>query len=590
MFLSLVEQRQPVLFVDLSQLPNRPFNTILREAYSHQFDGDYELWLQQENKTLVLDNLTAGPRLLDFIVQAKDAFANIYVTLSTEAYISFFKDETRLVDFRQMKIEPLSRGQQEELIRKRLALSDSSFEITDGYVDQIEDEVNSIIVSERILPRFPFYVLSILQSHEAYMPTNMSVTSYGHCYYVLIVANLILSGISESDDDITAAFNFAEHLAFHFYQHSETTTEEPFDFDHFLADYNRRFFIKASIVNRLKQYSYGLINDNGSFKTDYMYYYFLGKYLARSSKETRSVVSKMCENGHRESNYLTLLFTIHHTTDDEIIDDILVRTMCSLDHIQAASLDKLETKRFSTIVAALPENILTDGGVEKARADERAEQDRMSDIDNDSCQKRAPQEGDSRINGIYRILKNNKIMGQVLRNKHGSLERSKIEEVVDIIADSGLRLINLALKDEDEITKMALYLHGKNKEWDLPKIKQMLEYLSFMWAMTNIEEIVDAINVREIKGAIDCVVDRNGTPAHDLIGYFSQLDGARELTQWDRDKLSELLRKHDDIFIRRVLSIRTQHYMNTHRSRARIEQSMCSLLKIRYAPRMLTAG
>ena len=590
LFLSLVENRRPVLFVDLAQLPSRPFDSIIRETYGRQFDGDYDLWAKQENKTLVLDNLTAGPRLLDFIGRARDIFTNIYVTLSTEAYLSFFKDETRLAEFRKMKVEPLSRGQQEGLIRKRLALSDSNGPITDGYVDQIENEVNSIIISEKILPRFPFYVLSILQSHEAYMPTNMSVTSYGHCYYVLIVANLIRSGISESDDDVNTAFNFAEHLAYDIYLQSKNTTDEPYDFEAFLAGYDRRFFIKVSIVNRLKQPSYGLINENGSFRTDYMYYYFLGKYLARDTQETRNVVGEMCEYSHREANYLTLLFTIHHTNNDKIIDDILVRTMCSLDHVQAASLDKLETKRFSSLVADLPENILTDDGVEKARAKERAAQDKASDIEDDSDQRRATQDIDNPVNGIYRILKNNKIMAQVLRNKHGNLEKSKIEEVVEIIADSGLRLINLILRDEDEITKMALYLHDKNQDWDLPKIKHMLEYLSFVWAMINIEEVVDAVNVPEIRGAIDAVVDRHATPAHDLIGYFTQLDGARALTQRERDKLAGLLKKHDDVFIRRVLSIRTQHYMNTHRSRARVEQSMCSLLRIRYAPRMLTEG
>ena len=589
LFLTLVEQNQPVLFLDLAQLPNQPFDSVVRELYSEQYTGDYDLWVQQPNRILVADNLNSGPRLLDFLVNAKEVFGSIYITLSTEAYISFFRDETRLSDFKRMKIEPLSRGQQEELIRKRLALSDSIPEITDGYVDQIEDEVNSIIISERILPRFPFYVLSILQSHEAYMPTHLSVTSYGHCYYVLIVANLMRSGISESDDDVTAVFNFAEELAFAIYRHSEKDIEEPFDFRGFQADYNQRFIIKTSIVSRLMRSSHGLINNDGSFRTDYMYYYFLGKYLARKGEETSRIVSAMCEDSHREANYLTLLFTIHHTTDDEIIDNILLRTMCTLDHIQAASLDKGETRRFSNIVADLPENILTDAGVAQARAEERAAQDKISEVDDNENAVVASQESDSPINGMYRILKNNKIMGQVLRNKHGSLERAKIEEVIAIIADSGLRLINAVLKDEDEITKMAIYLHDKNNDWDLPKVKQMLEYLSFIWAMTNIEEIVDAVNVREIQGAIDSVVRSQSTPAHDLIGYFSQLDGAGELKVAERDKLSELLRKHDDTFIRRVLSIRTQHYMNTHRSRARIEQSICSLLKIRYAPRLIAA-
>ena len=44
------------------------------------------------------------------------------------------------------------------------------------------------------------------------------------------------------------------------------------------------------------------------------------------------------------------------------------------------------------------------------------------------------------VNGIYRVLKNNEIMGQILRNKHGSIYRKTIEEFIEIMADGGLRL------------------------------------------------------------------------------------------------------------------------------------------------------
>ena len=66
--------------------------------------------------------------------------------------------------------------------------------------------MNSVIISNRIVPRFPFYVLSILQTYEAYMPSNMSITSYGHCYYVLIFASLVRAGISQADDAINPTF------------------------------------------------------------------------------------------------------------------------------------------------------------------------------------------------------------------------------------------------------------------------------------------------------------------------------------------------------------------------------------------------
>ena len=181
-------------------------------------------------------------------------------------------------------------------------------------------------------------------------------------------------------------------------------------------------------------------------------------------------------------------------------------------------------------------------------------------------------------------------MGQVLRNKHGSLDKTRIEEIVEIIADSGLRLVNLVLKDEEEIATLGYYVKEQHPEWDTPRIKRALEFLSFLWTMTNVEQIVDAVSIPEIIGAVDKVVKRRATPAYDLIGYFNQLDSAGQLTDAERRSLGDVLKRHDDIFVRRVLSIRTQYYMNTHRSRASVEQAICSLLNVKYVARILPAS
>ena len=527
--------------------------------------------------------MSHSPQLIGLVERAKDVFDRIIIALSSDIFYSYFKDEARLADFRQIKIEPLTLSQQEKLIRKRLELSESTQPVTDGFVDQVENQINSVIISNKILPRYPFYVLSILQSYEAYMPTNMSVTSYGHCYHVLIVANLMLAGISKTDDDVNACFNLAENLAFAIYEHRQEQTNKSFDMSVFLVDYNERFFIKDSIINRLKHHPYGLIDDDGTFRAEYMYYYFLGKFLAGNGREGMSVINLMCEHSHRESNYLTLLFTIHHTNDNSIIDEILLRTMCTLDSVQPAVLDRPETARFRSIVEGLPENILSKGSVGEARHREREAQD-----DNVDLAINTPNDSDeiSPVNAIYSVLRNNKIMGQVLRNKHGNLERSQIQVIIETIADSGLRLVNWALENEDEIARTARYLKSKNPEWDTASIKQALRFLSFVWTMVNVEQIAEAISVPEIKEAVNAVVDQRSTPAFDLIAYFNQLNIAKTLTQVERDKLYSLFKKHDDIFVQRVLSMRTQYYMNTHRSKAQVEQSICSLLGVKYIPRL----
>ena len=585
-YLSLVQEAKPALLLDLTSIDRAPNDRMLRDAYQNQFHGDYALWVNQSCKTLILDNLNATRHSLDFVDFAKDIFDNIVITVASDAFYAFFIDETRLADFRQLRIEQLTRQQQEQLIRRRLALSETVPALSDGLVDRAEDHVNSVIISDKVVPRFPFYVLSILQTYEAYMPSNMSITSYGHCYYVLIFASLVRAGVSHADDAINTCFNFAERLAFDIYQHRERAVDVPYDFDAYIAKYKDRFFIKRSIINRLKDATHGIINDDGMFRTSYMYYYFLGRFLAHNREMGDPIVHQMCEDSHREANYLTLLFTIHHTTDSSIIDDILLHTMCTLDTVEPAVLNREETRRFNRIVGALPENILSADSVEEARAEERARQDALDSRHvAEGAVEDAPEH--SPVNAIYRILKNNKIMGQILRNKYGNLERSKIKETIEVVADSGLRLVNYILRSEEEISEVALFIKAQHPDWDTAKIKRGLELFSFLWTMVNIEQIVNAINVPEIGEAVDSVVSEKATPAYDLVGYFNQLDNANELTEAERDKLAALLKERDDMFIKRVLSMRTQHYMNTHRSKAMTEQAICSLLDIRYQQRIV---
>ena len=586
-YLSLVQKGKTALLLDLASVNQAPSERMLRDAYHDQFHGDYSLWINQRCKTLILDNLNATSQSLDLVDFAKDRFDNIFITVGSDAFYAFFLDETRLADFRQLGIEQLTRQQQEQLIRRRLSLSETGHPPSDGLVDRAERHVNAIIISDKVVPRFPFYVLSILQTYEAYMPSNMSITSYGHCYYVLIFANLVRAGISRTDDTINACFNFAERLAFDIYQHRQHSADEQYDFEGYIAKYNNSFFIRRSIINRLKDPTHGIINNDGTFKTDYMYYYFLGRFLAHNREIGDPIIHSMCQDSHREANYLTLLFTIHHTTDSSIIEEILLHTMLALDSVEPAVLNREETKRFNSIVVALPEDILSQDSVEQARAKERTAQDAL-DIRSASIEDGLEDMPDhSPVNAVYRILKNNKIIGQILRNKYGNLERSRIKEAIEVVVDSGLRLVNYTLGSEEEISEVALFIKAQHPDWDTMRIKHGLELFSFLWTMVNIEQVVNAISVPEIGKAVDAVVSEKATPAYDLVGYFNLLDNTNELTETERAKLAVLLKQHDDMFIKRVLSMRTQHYMNTHRSKAMTEQAVCSLLDIQYRPRIV---
>jgi len=584
LFLSLVVNKStPVLHIDLKEVTGKADERIFSRAYYRQFSGDYSVWKQQANITLILDDLSSRSNHIELIKLAKGLFEKIIITLPSDTFYSFFRDETRLADFQEVAIRPLTQSQQETLIRKRLSLSDRVEPITDGFVDQIERHVNSIIISNKIVPRYPFFVLSILQTYEGFMPDNLSITAYGHCYHVLIVASLVKSGISSEDNAINTSFNFAENLAFKIYQSRKLQTGSSLNLKEFVDEYKETFIIPESIFHRLQKDDYGIINSDGSFRTPFMYYFFLGRFFSKNAKKHKAVIEEMCEQSYVSSNYLTLLFIIHHTNDDEIIDDILLWTLCALDTVEPAKLDPDETSSLKGFVDMLPISILSGNSVEDERKKER------QDINEDIVESENDMEeqiDEDPVNDIYRILKNNEIVGQILRNKYGNLERLKIKEVIEIVADGGLRLVKLSL-GEEVITDTAHYIHQKYPDHDLEEIKRFVQFFSFVWTMENIEKIVSTVNVPEIREIVQEVVQQKSVPAYDLIGYFNHLDSVEELTDGIRQELRTLLKKHNDFFLKRVLSIRTQHYMNTHRSKTPIEQSVCSLLGIEHSYRHL---
>lgn len=590
--LLLVHSAQPVIFVDLKQMPTDADINFLKRTYHSQFHGDFDLWRQQPTKTLVVDNLSGRPDTLDFLTAAAEVFDRILIAASSNIYFAYYRDEARLASYHEIEILPLTHSIQESLIRKRLYLTNGGKEPMDGLVDRIEERINTVIIDNHIVPRYPFYVLCILQTYEAFMPTGLSISSYGHCYHALIVAGLIRAGISRHDSDINACLNFAEHLASTLYHYRETENEETFNFQTFVASYGDQYHMPRSMVSRLTAPEFGLLNVDGSFRTEYMYYFFLGRHLAKGDKEQRETIARMCDATYIDANYLTLLFTIHHTNDEDIIDEILLRTMTALGGVDAAMLDKGETRRFQELAAGLQGDFLSRESVGYERRKEREARDHAGDWEEEDAGRPIEdvRDEDAKSTGIYRVWKNNEIMGQILRNKYGNITKQRIEEIVSIMTEGGLRLVNVVLKDEEEIQKMAQFLWTKNPEYEFEHILRELRTFAFVWTMLNVEHLVKSVNVPEIAESVVTVLREANTPACNLIGYFVLLDAALELTTRERDALADILKQHDDPFVKGVLSIRTQRYMNTHRSRGSVEQSVCSLLGIKYKAGIVSDG
>ena len=573
----LVETACPVLLIDLRDGYNSSIEQTFEEAYSRQFNGDYVRWYQLPNRTIIIDNLSSAPRSKQLLHAAKSMFDHVVVFVAANIFDAYYRDDAVTADLRLLNLRELNHVQQESLIRKRLKLMDQNGTPEDGFVDEVERSVNSI-VRRGVVPRWPFYVLAVAQTYEDFMPDSLTITSYGHCYYVFILGRLARSGIGRTDAEINVCLNFGEQLAFAIYEHTVSGQAEHFDslhFRSFLEKYNQTFMtIPTSTVNRLQDLEYGIISQEGRFRVPYMYYYFLGMYLAKPTEDNRAVISKLCESSFRSENFLTLLFVMHHAQDNSVIDQIVSITARALTEFEPATLSKAETRRFSELAIELPKEVLS-GNVERERKKERRARDLRETHTNG-----LDVEADGHRAEVFRIYQNSAILGQALRSDYGRLTRGKIEEIISTLGDAGLRVIGWGLMSELEIQRAVKYGRASAGTDDVEEITRFVRMMSFLFTLVNLEHIVSSISGRQIGEVVGNVVDKRSTSAYDLIGYFSALDRLDGLTDKVVLMLSRLLGRHDDVFVRTLLSLRTQVYLNTHRSTATLERKVCSLLGI----------
>ncbi len=599
-FLNLVNSDITSIFLDLQDvLHKKPSKELYKNIINNQVSGDIEEWLKIKDKVLVVDNLINHKNISYHFEFLSEYFDSIIIAVNKDVYDAYFIDDERFIKFEKIEIKPLGLTQQETLIRNWFSLNGDGEELHDGKIDEIENNINEIIINNKILPRYPFFILSILQTYEAFMPKDVKITAYGHCYYALILATLIKSGVDKRDDAIISCMNFCSQLAYYIYINGGDGKISVGGFNEFKSEYTNNFIIEDSNINRMlseKGILKTLNGDGYAFNLPYSYYFFLGKYIAKNYKENLDLINGLVSHSYRGNNAIIIIFTIHHSTDSNLIEDILTHTLCALDSYEPAKLDKSETDILLDFMKLIPKRVLSDKSVAEERARERKSLERQQSIQDDNG---TPPESETHeeISQIYLAHKNIEILSQILKNKYGELNKKGVKELIEVICDAGLRMIKVPLVDEEQLTDIVNYIYKsmdethksgfKSESELLSEVRKAVIYRMFVWAIGNVEKIVSAINKREIKDLIKELRDERDTPAYDLIHYFYSLDSAYNTDEHKKKLLEEILDKYEEdemFFIHRILSARTQHYFNTHNVHAPIKQAVSSLLGIEYKP------
>ena len=597
-FLDEVENGTPAILISGSDITS-PVNHehLIKKKFQDQFSGNYFYWSKKQEKLLIIDDFDYMTKI-QFIDFAKDFFERIIVVMSEDEYIAYFQEEERLANFQLFNLESLGHVKQEELIKRWINLSDEKGqEISHGKIDQIEDRLNSIILHNKIVPRYPFYILSILQTFEAFMPQDLQITAYGHCYHALITAQLVNIGIQ--GEDVDSSLTFLSYLAFQIFKKRGECSKD--QFKQFLTDYKDQYIIKESVVNRLTNHNSSILrNYNGGYKFNYpfIYYFLLGNFFARNYETHKSFIDDIAEKSYLKDNAYILIFTIHHTQDNNLIDTILIHTACTLDSITAATLDIEETKLLETALMELPEKIMSKRSIDDERRSEREQRDEMeANSDNvlTNDKKHEVEKLTKEENEFYKSLKNMEILGQILRNKYGSLHKDKIEEAIEFVSDAGLRLIKIATDSngvhslEDFFIKIIdkINIPDNDKKEIEYFLRKQIRTIVFINIALLLKKVVVSIHKPELLESVEKIYQKKNTPAYDLLYTLFLLDTSEKLSSQNVEKITNTIdkfKKNNNTVAHRLISLPLQHYANTHHISGRLREKIFSALDLKYQP------
>ncbi len=513
----------------------------------------------------------------------------ICILTADELYIYNLKDEELLNSFNFFEISELKPSKRYELIKKwkSITYANNYYDI-DIYneIDKVVELIDSFLgklYGKGVIPAYPFFIISSIIAYEIFTPVNQEITSQGHCYQALIFFYLKRKGIR--NEDIDFYINFLTELAFYLYS-KKVKSISIIDFNDFVKSYKKKFHLPLNIddmINNLDQIIYRDSFNNLSFKYPYFYYYFVAKYLAEhlDNDSIKKLIFNIIENLHKEENTYICIFIIHHTRNIEILEEILLNAMCLLDDYSAATLSKDEVKFLDRQVENVIKIVLPNRktGPEKAREEKfKVKDQEEEELRSQNYQDDHYAEDDEKIIEFKKAIKTAEVIGSILKNRAGSLEKDKLRQLFEEASFIYFRLLTFVINNMQNMDKEIvdyiierLKREIKNKNMDLKtmdkdklkkKVESLIWKINFLLIFALIKHAVHSLGSDRLQDIIKEVTEKINTPAsfllkHGIFMWYIKHINIDEICKRVKEKDFSLLAK-------RILDLMVVEYCILH--------------------------
>lgn len=522
-----------------------------------------------------------------------------YIIIVDDIFSLNVEDGKLIGSFVYFRIKEFKPSLRYELIKKWVSITNNNsidYEAIDSKVELINSTLGKTL-GEGIMPAFPFFILSAVVAYETFgMSINQGITSQGYCYQALVYFYLMKQDVKA--DEIDIYINFLTELAFYIYKEKKYELT-PDDFNSFMQLYLGKYNLPIKQEDLFDNLNYIISRDsfnNFSFRYPYLYYFFVAKYLAEHLEDhiIKKEIEKVINNLHVDENAYIGVFLTHHSKNDDILDELLINTLCLFDEYKAATLTKEEVKFFDDqadviVKAVLPPSSTTP---EKERIERLKLEDKLENSKKDI--EKMDEKEDSLKKDLRKAIKTVEVIGCIIKNRAGSLEKTKLEEILEEAINVHLRILssffNIIKKEGEQediidfisnrlekIIEERTKINKKISEEELKKLARIIFWnLNFFMVYSIIFKIVHSLGSNKLTDVVNKVCDKINTPAAFLVKQGILMWYNKNLRI---NEIAERINKRDfSIIAENTMKLMVVNYCSLHpvnyKDRQRIESKL----------------
>lgn len=595
--------RYPIL-LEGRDLMRDDLKKVLERAYNKQYsDNNFAVYYQyfKSGKILLIDNLQDidynSNSIIEIIKSLQRLFPQIIITTSS-IYNHLSRIESEFENIKCYALKSLGYKKRNSLIEKYHKLSESPLTIDDqNILDKTKHSFNQVqvVLGNKLMPSYPVYILSILQSLNNPTPYNLEQTSYGYCYQALIYVALTKKA-SIKNEDIDSYFNFLSEFAFHLHQTQKNFFNNT-DLAKFYKDYEAKYLAKPleEIKKNLLSANIFLVDDDDScykFCYDYIFYFLVSKKIAEliTSEQGKNLIRDLCNNLHIEKNASILILTAHHTKDDFLIDETTFASMTPYDNLQPISLTKDD--KFYNLIKEIVKEVSSDIA---HSSDPKKERNKMLEANDENERKENNRSqnrpiDDEKYKSMHQAFRAIEIVGQIIKNRKGSLDKEKLTSIITEIYNTGFRTVThlgniLEETKQDYVQSLRKKIDEGDSKKDIEKIiNNFFQLITFQFCLNMFSKLVHAVGNKDLKNLFDDVAKNLNTPAAKLVtfsikSYYDKIS-SRELEELAKEFSNNQVALS-------ILRARTSSYLYNNYVDYKKKQRFASILDIKISPRLV---